>query len=214
MASKKIKMQPAGSRLTSPVEFFRRDSEMEYKKLSVPIIFLILTSVLLLIFIYYQCLLWLPFVPLHSFVFILVVNILLGLPSNWLHETAHESIAKRKGYSPEKKICAIFPHVKILEPVLLQDYRDIILAPFYFSLSFAVIMIVIVLGLGPFLSPPVIIFVTMRATIQFYGCVTDLFWAWKIRSLPDYWWVADCGKHSYICPTKEKAAELLSATIN
>jgi hypothetical protein len=40
------------------------------------------------------------------------------------------------------------------------------------------------------------------------------FFAWKISSLPDYWWAIECGKNLYICPTKEKAAELFSSAVN
>jgi len=183
---------------------------MTCKKLSISTTVIFFSSIFLIAFIYYQYHLWHPLVPFRSFAFILLLNGILAFPSAWLHETAHVEVIKRKGYSCDKKIGVILPHVRSLEPVLLKDYRECILAPFVQSLVFAIIVILIVIGLGPFLPPSITVFFTMRAVIQLYGCAMDLYWAWIVRSLPDSWWAADCGKFSYVCPTKEKAIEFLA----
>ncbi|WP_338826070.1 hypothetical protein [Neomoorella thermoacetica] len=141
------------------------------------------------------------------------MNMVCSIPSIWLHELDHESVLKKNGYTYQKTLLTLVPNVKILEPILLQDYREALLAPFKSSFVMAVLVIFIIISLGPSLSPLFTVFVTMRIALQFLACSMDLFWALKTRSLPDSWWIVECGKNSYICPQKEKAIELLKNTV-
>ncbi|SMB96276.1 hypothetical protein SAMN00808754_1439 [Thermanaeromonas toyohensis ToBE] len=116
---------------------------------------------------------------------------------------------KRKGYVYKKTLLAFLPNVKPFEPVLLKDYREALGAPFKLTLAITVLATLIIIGLGPSLSPILTIFATMRLIIQFYACITDLYWIFKTCSLPENLWVAEYKNDVYIYSRKEEALEML-----
>jgi|GEM_PF-3233164 len=183
---------------------------MECKKLTHSKLVTLLYLTIFMLLIYAQFWLWMSQISLISYVAIFIVNGILVFPNNILHENAHADILKRKRYKHKINLREICPNVQVFEPVPLNVYRNVLLAPFKLFLALSVVLVVIIFSLGNTLAPHITLFITMRMLFSFIGCARDLHSFWLTRATPDDFWAVDFGTVTYICPNKTDALELFS----
>lgn len=181
---------------------------MTYKRVSFSLIPVLVLAGLFLAFIWAQLIFLAP--SSHAWLIAILLNALFIFPSNVLHELAHASILKRNGYDYVITMFSLVPRIEILEPIPVAQYRSSLVAPYRVFRDIALFAVIMLVAFGQFLPQTLTIFIQIRIVLQFFGCGMDLFFAWKIRDVPDDWWVVDLGRDAYIFPTKEAALTKLS----
>ncbi|MGB9886815.1 MAG: hypothetical protein ACPLRW_07455 [Moorellales bacterium] len=91
-----------------------------------------------------------------------------------------------------------------------MHYRSSLTAPYRMFSNIALLGLIVLATFGHTFPQVLMLFIQMRIILQLCGCGMDLFFSWKIRDLPDEWWIIDLGQEIYVFQTREAADANLS----